>query len=317
MTRTVGREGTSRSVAAPMLLTVLGGWCNGPSTGAFGAPGPGSSPGPPAFSVRSLCEHVFVRTWFAEEAIRRAIASASCWSDALRTLGLRAAGGNFRTIKKHAERLGISTEHFDPSIARARANARRGLPLETFLVEGSTYHRGHLKSRLYQEGLKVRACELCGQGEEWNGRTMALILDHINGVANDHRLNNLRIVCPNCAATLATHCGKNKARKPETRSCERCRDEYVTKRPEQRFCSLPCWYKSPRRVAPHLRKVDRPPYEQLLREIDETSWSAVGRKYGVSDNAVRKWVRSYERQVEREASTDSPRTRSPTLSRAA
>jgi transposase-like protein len=47
------------------------------------------------------------------------------------------------------------------------------------------------------------------------------------------------------------------------------------------------------------RTVERPPYDQLLREIEATSWSAVGRKYGVSDNAVRKWVRRYE--AEREA----------------
>ncbi len=38
-------------------------------------------------------------------------------------------------------------------------------------------------------------------------------------------------------------------------------------------------------------------YDQLMREIAETSWSAVGRKYGVSDNAVRKWVRWYEAEV--------------------
>ncbi len=49
------------------------------------------------------------------------------------------------------------------------------------------------------------------------------------------------------------------------------------------------------------RKVDRPPYEKLLEEIEKTSYVAVGRKYGVSDNAVRKWVRFYERQIEREA----------------
>ena len=49
------------------------------------------------------------------------------------------------------------------------------------------------------------------------------------------------------------------------------------------------------------RKVDRPAYEQLLAEIRATSYVAVGRKYGVSDNAVRKWVRFYERQMEREA----------------
>ena len=43
--------------------------------------------------------------------------------------------------------------------------------------------------------------------------------------------------------------------------------------------------------------VERPPHDQLLREIAETSWSAVGRKYGVSDNAVRKWVRWYEAEA--------------------
>lgn len=52
--------------------------------------------------------------------------------------------------------------------------------------------------------------------------------------------------------------------------------------------------------APDARKVDRPPYEQLLEEIEATSYRAVGRKYGVSDNAVRKWVRFYERQIARE-----------------
>ena len=42
------------------------------------------------------------------------------------------------------------------------------------------------------------------------------------------------------------------------------------------------------------RKVERPSYEQLLAELREMSWAAIGRKYGVSDNAVRKWVRRYE-----------------------
>jgi hypothetical protein len=51
---------------------------------------------------------------------------------------------------------------------------------------------------------------------------------------------------------------------------------------------------------PASRKVERPPYELLLREIEQTSYLAVARKYGVSDNAVRKWVCFYERQMERE-----------------
>jgi HNH endonuclease len=168
-------------------------------------------------------------------------------------------------------------------------------------VENSRYHRGHLKRRLYAEGLKERRCELCGQGEEWRGRRMALILDHINGVADDHRLENLRIVCPNCAATLETHCGRRNRLPEEERECLRCGETFVSRSRDQKYCSRACGTRYERRglVRPGARRVLRPPYAQLLAEIAATSWSAVGRKYGVSDNAVRKWVRAYERETDR------------------
>ena len=44
------------------------------------------------------------------------------------------------------------------------------------------------------------------------------------------------------------------------------------------------------------RKVDRPPFDILEAEINELGYSAVGRKYGVSDNAVRKWLKAYKQQ---------------------
>lgn len=43
------------------------------------------------------------------------------------------------------------------------------------------------------------------------------------------------------------------------------------------------------------RKVERPSYKQLLKEIKELGYSGVGRKYGVSDNSVRKWEKFYEK----------------------
>ena len=126
---------------------------------------------------------------------------------------------------------------------------------------------------------------------------MSLILDHVNGVANDNRLENLRIVCPNCAATFETHCGRQNRLPEVDRNCLHCGDAFVVKRSSQRYCSRRCGTHAPKsgnRLA--RRRVERPPYEQLVAEVAATSWSAVGRRYGVSDNAVRKWVRAYERE---------------------
>ena len=53
------------------------------------------------------------------------------------------------------------------------------------------------------------------------------------------------------------------------------------------------------RSAPGAAKVDRPPYERLMAELAVSNWSAVAREYGVSDKAVRKWVRWYEADIAR------------------
>lgn len=235
-----------------------------------------------------------------------AIATSKSWAESLRRLGLCSTGGAWRILKKYAEIWEISTDHFDPEAGRIENLKRKQRPLSEVLVEKSTYARKDVKRRLLAEGLKEPRCELCGQGEIWQGRPMSMILDHINGVRDDHRLENLRMVCPNCAATLDTHCGRRNRIERAKRRCLHCEKTFVPGNSRQRYCSRACGVRWDRsilrgRPAPCSRKVERPPHEQLLDEIKATSYLAVGRKYGVSDNAVRKWVRFYERQIEREA----------------
>jgi len=239
---------------------------------------------------------------YTDEQVRSAVEGAHSLAEAIRNLGLRPAGANHRSIRKLIARYGISTVHFDPNWASRRGNhARREIPLDRVLVEHSTYGRGHLKRRLYETGLKQRRCEMCGQNELWNGQMMSLILDHINGVADDNRLENLRIVCPNCAATLETHCGRKNRLDVPPRSCLHCGRSFVPKYGTQRYCSHPCGVhsKGPRDPQPSRRKVDRPTLDQLRQDLAAMSVCAVGRKYGVSDNAVRKWVRWYEEAAAR------------------
>jgi hypothetical protein len=229
------------------------------------------------------------------------------WAATLRALGCAPKGSNYQTLKRWAAEWGISTAHFDPNAARRMASIRRAKPLEEVMVANSTYRRGQLKDRLFAEGLKERVCELCGQGETWRGRRMSLVLDHINGVADDHRLENLQIVCANCAATLDTHCGRNV---PRERTCPGCGQVFAPRSLRHRYCSQPCWgtVYSERKLGvpqPHLRKVERPSYEQLKEDVRTMSMLAVGRKYGVSDNAVRKWIRWYERGFEGKGETEA------------
>jgi hypothetical protein len=241
---------------------------------------------------------------YSEQQVRDAVASARSLAEALRALGLRPAGGNHRTLHRLIAHYDISVDHLDPKWALRRAQRRIRTPLSQILVEGSTYNRGHLKDRLFEEGVKRRRCELCGLGDQWKGRPMSLILDHINGVPTDNRIENLRIVCPNCAATLETHCGRKNRIDREPRVCLHCGSEFMPKYRTHRYCSQRCGShsKGSHEPQPERRKVPRPSYEQLLSDIRTLSFLAVGRKYGVSDNAVRKWLRYYKAEIARAGS---------------
>jgi hypothetical protein len=115
---------------------------------------------------------------YSEAEAREAIGKSKSYAEALRWMGMCASGGGTATLRKWAERWGIPTSHFDP-YASQRGLRRAGTrPLTEVMVENSTFNRTHLKKRLYEEGLKQRKCEMCGQGELWHGKRMSLILDH-------------------------------------------------------------------------------------------------------------------------------------------
>jgi hypothetical protein len=235
---------------------------------------------------------------YGDGDLRVAVANSRSWAEALRRLGYCPSGGNWKTLQKRASALGVSTDHFDPYAASRERNRGSRTPLEEILVEGSTFSRTCLKQRLYDEGVKEPTCELCGQTDTWRGKRMGLILDHANGVRDDNRLENLRIICPNCAATLDTHCGRKNRERLSPQECLRCGRSFEPKYREQRYCSRECGSRWDRtgvvRTGP--RKAARPPHQQLLREVNRLGYLAVGRKYGVSDNAIRKWLRRYERE---------------------
>jgi hypothetical protein len=147
-------------------------------------------------------------------AVKAAIETSSSVSEVLRKLGLRAAGGNYRALKNACVKHSLTLPTPDSEVFRAAQ--RKSLlanrpPLRTddeVFCENSSYsNRVALKNRLRKIWTDW-TCSGCGLGEIWNNKPITIQLDHINGVYNDNRIANLRLLCPNCHSQTETFAGR-------------------------------------------------------------------------------------------------------------
>ena len=127
-------------------------------------------------------------------------------------LQLVPAGGNYEQIKRRITELGIAKGHFTHKGWNTGMQFRPvpPTPIEELLVINGTMQSFSLKKRLFAAGLKKSKCELCGWAQQAPDGRIPVELDHINGDRHDNRLENLRILCPNCHSLQPTHRGKNK-----------------------------------------------------------------------------------------------------------
>lgn len=94
-------------------------------------------------------------------------------------------------------------------------NNKRKFDNSICFVENSTYPRHRLKERIIKQNLIEYKCDKCGNEGIWLGEKMPLILDHMNGINNDNRLNNLRFLCSNCDSILPTYKNRRGKKKEE------------------------------------------------------------------------------------------------------
>ena len=138
---------------------------------------------------------------------------AECTSirQVLSRIGLKEAGGNYSYCTKYIELHSLDTSHFTGrGWSRGKQVPRTPVySLEELLVKDGFFQSSKLKSRLFKASLKTPACEECGWAKVSPDGRIPVELDHINGNASDNRIENLRILCPNCHSLKLTHRGSN------------------------------------------------------------------------------------------------------------
>ncbi len=154
------------------------------------------------------------RSWTKKDLIK-AVAQSKSVRQTLVFLNLAEAGGNYSHVKKYIGIYKIDTSHFlkSPWNKGKKIGFRPVLKIQDILCRNSSYQSYKLKRRLVYGGLKINKCEECSWAKRSVDGRVPLELDHINGDRFDNRLENLRVLCPNCHSLKITHRGLNKGKK--------------------------------------------------------------------------------------------------------
>jgi len=223
---------------------------------------------------------------YTDKQVGEAIKNSFSWRATAFKLGLNGnAGSNNKTLKKIAKKYNFDFSHFKGKGWNLGGDAINAIPLVSILKKGTVYKSIDLKKRLFKKGILKNICLECGQLPIWNNKLLVLELDHIDGDITNNELSNLRILCGHCHSQTPTFRGRKVKQKKykyvKLHICEGCGK---TKQSRSKICR-DCYNILKRKIK------ERPSKEQLLKEIKETNYCAVGKKYGVSDNAVRKWLK--------------------------
>ncbi len=153
------------------------------------------------------------RRWNREDLVKATKESKSIRA-IISALHLVPAGGNYAQVQKYLREYKIDTSHLKGSAWNKglRGLQKSSIPLKEVLCRGTTYQSFKLKQRLFVSGIKKPVCELCGWAKHAMDGRLPLELDHVNGDRYDNRLENLRILCPNCHSLQPTHRGKNQTK---------------------------------------------------------------------------------------------------------
>lgn len=216
--------------------------------------------------------------FLSNQELEDIVKSSVSYSECLRKIGYNShSGSTLKRFKEKVNELNISTSHFQ--------NYIRPIPSkkEDVFIENASCSQKTLRKNFLKEDIPY-VCSICGQEPVWNNKKLTLILDHINGKNKDNRLNNLRWVCPNCNQQLETTGSRNQEK--NYNKCIDCGKKILKSSIRCRSCE-----ENHRKENFKVENiVSRIELKQLLRN---SSFTDIGKKYGVSRTTVKRWCVSY------------------------
>jgi hypothetical protein len=214
--------------------------------------------------------------------------------EAMEKLGLTYRGGCYITAKQLLHELQLDISHMTHDNRKKhhgiKATPKTPIPIEEYLRTDTKVSTTDFKARLLKEGLLQNQCALCSI-VDWLGQPLTLHLDHINGDRYDNRLENLRILCPNCHSQTPTFAGRNQyrrrgvihhqmvlANKPTCPSCG------AAKTKKAKYC-LDC--------AKHKNAIDKtnwPSYTECCEFLRADTLQALATKFKVDSSTLRHYM---------------------------
>jgi 5-methylcytosine-specific restriction endonuclease McrA len=141
---------------------------------------------------------------YSRPLIENIVLSSLSVKECLSKMGIERTNGTSSIFYNLIKKYNIDISHF------VNIKLRKSYQDKELFIQSSQCDRSTVKNRIIKNNIIPYICSECGCDNNWKGKKMSLILDHINGINNDNRLENLRFLCPNCDSIQDTYKNKNK-----------------------------------------------------------------------------------------------------------
>lgn len=219
-----------------------------------------------------------------DKEIQNLLDSSKSFKDVVNKMGYTAFSGSLLSaLRKRISESNLDVSTLDKNRLLARKSTQRTLISDSdFFTENSHHCGSSIKKRIIKNNLLSYSCAICSNLGLHNALPLVLQLDHINGINNDNRLENLRFLCPNCHSQTETYSGKRSKLPQSFCSCGE-------KKFKKALNCKKCYHKNQK----HKTKIIWPTPELLSKEVWELPLTKLGQKYNISDVAVKKFCKKH------------------------